>query len=349
MLRYFYILLLCIEWTFSYNYINYNGRRTHKRHVGKLRNKDRRDLSIGYDYDRSPVEFDLASFIQPEEDNIEDNDVFRYRTKKRRRVSKNYDYANLMGGSNHESFKRKTYDYLNPDSGEHAADFNLNPMLYKDAVNAKHYDMNNYDNLNPKDSYEKYRNLYKDQDILMPGQVIHNQEKKCAFKKLKFPFFSHNKSETLKPKNKKRKLFCFACPKKEKASDPDINGMPEDSILHYKMKKRSLEERLCPVCKRRFIANLKSQDRRKKNPKNIIHNSRQFFQKRGEKKEAKDLKKLKQLEESEKVAEDRLRRKRQENERERQLKELEEVQAKINNVRVGVGVPKMTKPEPEPQ
>lgn len=83
MLRHFYliILLLCIEWTFSYNYIDdASGRNFHNfgRHVKKSkkigRNKNRNNLlRKEFSYDRIPVEFDVASFMQPDEDAIEED------------------------------------------------------------------------------------------------------------------------------------------------------------------------------------------------------------------------------------------------------------------------------------
>lgn len=95
MLRYFYLLslLLCIGLSISYNYLdelternlNKFGRNVRRDRERKVRrSKERKSLiRQEYDYDRSPVEFDVASFIQPEEEAVEDDESFRHRNKKR--------------------------------------------------------------------------------------------------------------------------------------------------------------------------------------------------------------------------------------------------------------------------
>lgn len=153
-----------------------------------------------------------------------------------------------------------------------------------------------------------------------------------SLKGIKFPFFSHNKSEPLKPKkNKKRKLFFFSNSKKEMAKIPDFNKMNDDTMIPYKLK-RSYEQRLCPACKKIFVST-PEHDRPKKYPRNIIHNSRQFYQNTSPdatlKKEIKDYRTNKVSN-----ADDRYRSKREESER--RLKELEEVQKKIEAVEIHI-------------
>lgn len=95
MLRYLYLLslLICIELSISYNYIeepternlNKFGRNVRRDRGRKLRRvKERKGLlHPEYDYDRNPVEFDVASFIQPDEESIDDDESFKHRNKKR--------------------------------------------------------------------------------------------------------------------------------------------------------------------------------------------------------------------------------------------------------------------------
>uniref|UniRef100_A0A2A4JSP2 Uncharacterized protein n=1 Tax=Heliothis virescens TaxID=7102 RepID=A0A2A4JSP2_HELVI len=344
MLRFLYLLslLLCIELAFCYNYIdevtehhlNKIGRNVRRDRVRRVRKpRDRKALvRQEYDYDRSPVEFDVASFIQPDEESVENDETsMRYRNKKRRRT-KNYDYGTILGMNLDDSNKKrdKSADYLN--MGDGPSDLNINPPLFKDSINSKHFNYNSLDDLHgEKYGHEKFRNIYKD-DLLMDQNVVHSHEKKCTLKAIKFPFFSHNKSEPLKPKkNKKRKLFCFNGPKKEK----DFK-MGDDPIMHFK-KKRSFEERLCPACKKKFLTDAGLGDELKKNPKRLIHNSRQYFQNGIDSKLKEDVKTIRRNMEAftDENFEDKTREKR-EDDRDRQLKELEEVQRKIDNVEIHV-------------
>lgn len=152
-----------------------------------------------------------------------------------------------------------------------------------------------------------------------------------SLKTLKFPFFSHNKSEPLKPKKaKKRKLFFFNS--KKEAVKTDFNQMNDDTMIPYRTR-RSYEQRLCPACKKIFLVNMEH-SRPKKNPTNIIHNSRQFYQNTLPdatlKEEVKDFR-------TNKISNiDRQYRKKRQYEKDRQLKELEEVQRKIDAVEIRV-------------
>lgn len=95
MLRFPYLLslLLCIELSFCYSYINEdaernlnklgrNFRRGKVRRVRRL-NVRRSPIRQEEDYDKSPVEFDVASFIQPEEDNLDTEVLMRRMSNKR--------------------------------------------------------------------------------------------------------------------------------------------------------------------------------------------------------------------------------------------------------------------------
>lgn len=118
---------------------------------------------------------------------------------------------------------------------------------------------------------------------------------------------------------------------------PDENKMNEDPIIQYKIK-RSYEERLCPACKKLFVANLELNDRRKKNPKRVVHNSRQYYQTNFPeiklKEDVKNIRKGNVVYSEEDF--DSTSRKKREEDRERQLKELEEVQRKVDNVEIHV-------------
>ncbi|PZC72658.1 uncharacterized protein LOC110381340 isoform X1 [Helicoverpa armigera] len=345
MLRFLYLLslLLCIELSFCYNYIdeitersfNKIGRNVRRDRVRRVRKPKERKSVVRqeYDYDRSPVEFDVASFIQPDEESIEDDEaMMRYKNKKRRKA-KNYDYGTIIGMNLDESNRKreKSADYLN--MGDAPSDLNINPPLFKDSVNSKHLNYNSLDDLHgEKYGHEKFRNIYKD-DLLMDQNVVHSHEKKCTLKTIKFPFFSHNKSEPMKPKkNKKRKLFFFNGNRREKVDDIK---MGDDPIIHYKMK-RSFEERLCPACKKKYLTNPESGDDLKKIPKRLIHNSRQYFQNNVDSRLKEDVKTIRNNMEAftDEHFDERTREKR--DDRERQLKELEEVQRKIDNVEIHI-------------
>lgn len=118
--------------------------------------------------------------------------------------------------------------------------------------------------------------------------------------------------------------------------NPDANKTREEPMLPYKMK-RSYEERLCPACKKKFIAILTPNDRRKKTPKKIIHNSRQF-QNTLQEKTKDNLKKIRKFssDDLDELA-DGIRYKRQSDPNtERQMKELNEVQKKVDSVPVSM-------------
>lgn len=96
MLRLLYLLslVICIELSFCYNYLDDAAER-HGHRVGRYarrdrvrrakRPKERKSLiRHEYDYDRSPVEFDVASFIQPDDELVEEDGIpMRQRSNKR--------------------------------------------------------------------------------------------------------------------------------------------------------------------------------------------------------------------------------------------------------------------------
>lgn len=103
---------------------------------------------------------------------------------------------------------------------------------------------------------------------------------------MRFPFFSHRKT-TKSKKNKKRK-FSFRNSKKQtssvtKVGESHLNSNPTTTSTigarHFKIKKRSFFDRLCPSCKQKVLnANL-VEDKFRSTMYNVIHNSRQYFQK----------------------------------------------------------------------
>ncbi|XP_035437578.2 uncharacterized protein LOC118267611 isoform X1 [Spodoptera frugiperda] len=362
MLRLLYLLslVICIELSFCYNYLDDAAER-HGHRVGRYarrdrvrrakRPKERKSLiRHEYDYDRSPVEFDVASFIQPDDELVEEDGIPMRQRSNKRRTSKNYEYGSLMGLNVDDKKRERSSDYMNMNDAP--PELNFNPQLFKDtnslSLNQKQLNYNGLDDLRgEKFGHEKFRNIYKD-ELLMDQNIVHSHEKKCTLKNIKFPFFSHNKSEPLKPKkNKKRKLFCFNCPKKgSKYPDETKMGdeikMGDDVFGHYKIK-RSFEDRLCPVCKKKFMVSLQQNERRKKASRRMLHNSRQYYQNISPVAKSKENKKMFRRHNVGYThgTPDTTRSKR-EDARDRQLKELEEVQRKIDNVEINI--PNFEKP-----
>ncbi|XP_022826975.1 uncharacterized protein LOC111356735 [Spodoptera litura] len=356
MLRLLYILslLICIELSFCYNYLddaaeskgNRLGRYARRDRVRRAkRPKERKSLiRHEYDYDRNPVEFDVASFIQPDDDLVEEDGISMRQRNNKRKISKNYDYGSLLGLNVDDKKRDRSPDYLSMSDA--SPNLNFNPDILKNvnslSVNPQHLSYKSLDDLHSqKYGNEKFRNIYKD-DLLMDQNVVHSHEKKCTLKNIKFPFFSHNKSEPLKPKkNKKRKLFCFNCPKKG-SKYPDEPKIGDEIFGHYKIK-RSFEDKLCPVCKKKFLASLAQNERRKKASRRVLHNSRQYYQNISPEAKMKNNVKnfrRKNVAFTREVPETT--RSKREDSRDRQLKELEEVQKKIDNVEINV--PNFEKP-----
>lgn len=110
-------------------------------------------------------------------------------------------------------------------------------------------------------------------------------------------------------------------------------------MIQFKVK-RSYEQKLCPSCRKLFVSGMDPNERRKKTPKRIIHNSRQYYQTNfPEVRLKEDVKSIrKNVAFSEGAALDDGDRKKRgvEADRERQLKELEAVQRKVDSVEVVV-------------
>ncbi|KAF9416486.1 hypothetical protein HW555_006153 [Spodoptera exigua] len=357
MLRLLYLLslVLCIELSFCYNYLdettesngNKLGRYSRRDRVRRAKRPRERKGFVRheYDYDRSPVEFDVASFIQADDELVEEDGIPMKQRNNKRRTSKNSEYGNLMGLNVDEKKRERSPDYLGMN--EASPDMKYNPPLFKDtnsiSLNSKQPNYNSLDDLHgEKHGHDKFRNTYKD-DLLKNHNAVHTHEKKCTLKNIKFPFFSHNKSEPLKPKkNKKRKLFCFNCPKKGSKYSVENMMDDDDSLSHFKIK-RSFEDRLCPACKKKFLVSLEQNERRKKASRKMLHNSRQYYQNISpEAKLKENLKNLRRNNVMNTYDIPEITRTKREEDRERQLKELEEVQRKIDNVEINV--PSFDKP-----
>lgn len=153
---------------------------------------------------------------------------------------------------------------------------------------------------------------------------------------MKVPFFFRKKTGTTKAKKiKKRRLFCFNCGNKTKAvvtSTPNID--PNLSIIKepYKINKRSYNERICPICQRKFARKSENTNTRsRRTSSRMIHNSRQFYQEKSQPNAQPDTDTPLEDEDNDSEIEER-RKRDNESDRERQLKELEEVQKKIDNI-----------------
>lgn len=95
MFQYFYLisLLLCIKLVFSYEYLDdapgrdfHSFGKTFRKVSTSGKRKDRRNsIRQEYAYDKNPVEFDVASFVQPDEDTIADEEAIRRRNQRRYR------------------------------------------------------------------------------------------------------------------------------------------------------------------------------------------------------------------------------------------------------------------------
>ncbi|CAB3227913.1 unnamed protein product [Arctia plantaginis] len=208
-----------------------------------------------YAYDKNPVEFDVASFVQPDEDTITDEETTRRRNQRRRRISKNNDYNSVFGLNMDEGNSGDVnQDYLSlgdPPAKLNPTLLDLGPTVLKDSLNIKKFKMNAMDESNAKYTRDNIKN-----QIVMPEpNPAHNPQKKCILKSLKLPFFPRsNKTESLKPKKtRKRKLFCFKCSKEKSKDKFEQNGVQVDLIPENKKIKRSYEENMCPACKKKFI------------------------------------------------------------------------------------------------
>ncbi|CAB3227914.1 unnamed protein product [Arctia plantaginis] len=290
-----------------------------------------------YAYDKNPVEFDVASFVQPDEDTITDEETTRRRNQRRRRISKNNDYNSVFGLNMDEGNSGDVnQDYLSlgdPPAKLNPTLLDLGPTVLKDSLNIKKFKMNAMDESNAKYTRDNIKN-----QIVMPEpNPAHNPQKKCVFKSIKFPFFSHNKTESLKPKkNKKRRLFGFNSVKKSESEVLSGKDKMEINPINQFKIKRSYQVIVCPACKKKYISNL----RYKKTPDKIIHNSRQFYQKQSDEQVTEDINRNTKYyyDDSEKVIKtDRSKRQDLDKyDKDRQLKLLDEIQRKVDSVNVTI-------------
>lgn len=95
---------------------------------------------------------------------------------------------------------------------------------------------------------------------------------------MKIPFFSHEKRKTTQSKkNRKRKLFNFNS-KKLRSKMYKVSTSLSPTTLRstettlFKLSKRSYLERICPICKRKFIGRAPDNEQT-----NSVHNSRQYY------------------------------------------------------------------------
>ncbi|XP_028167398.1 uncharacterized protein LOC114357815 [Ostrinia furnacalis] len=256
--RYFYLLclLLAMNGAFCYDYISdRNSQNNHGRRLSKkFRNQKAGDKRFVHknrpEYEmaeeKEPLaQIDVASFIQkPDEYSIDENFPYELENKGRNpKLKHENDYGSLLG-YNSEGYIMKNTNrgpyYLNSNS-DSSFDLGPNPLRIKDPFNSRH---SNLDSMSlyglgnekfAKDSENKaYSNNYKNDLYETNSNLIHNPEKKCIRKYMKFPFFSHNKTATTKPKKeKKRKVFCFNCSKKEKSKDQSND--PKETGKEYNL------------------------------------------------------------------------------------------------------------------
>ncbi|XP_045500108.1 uncharacterized protein LOC123697609 [Colias croceus] len=222
--------------------------------------------------DKEVAEIDIANFIQsPDYDRLGNNYQFEEQFKRENPSNKN-SFESLVDASL-EEYDDKGLEYNNID----------NDALEESSYNTKsneHKQANNPHKLNKLLNNKEIHKFYNDNRHL---------EKKCAFKNMKIPFFSHDQARTsldvslaTPKKNKKRKIFSFSSKKhKTEMHQTSTTGLSKTTIkteenTFMKLNKRSYIEKICPLCKRKFIKRRSKPQEKQTN--NIIHNSRQYYQ-----------------------------------------------------------------------
>ncbi|XP_072948785.1 uncharacterized protein [Epargyreus clarus] len=288
MLRYLYLLslLICFNISFCYEYTSDNESRNsqsrkireaanlryRKRNVEQGRVRKRHDYDMGdMAYDKDPVaQIDVANFIKSAEDeSFGENDPYEFQHSNIKHLNNYNDYGNLDGiNSDEKAYNNEDYSDVNAESPHENP-----PNLNLDATSTENKGgkaIPGFDSTLKK----------KLDDESFSKSNVHYQQKKCALKNIKLPFFSHNKSATTKgKKNKKRKLYGFTKLRKGKTPKENSEKLPSKSIVpdphnpykYYKINKRSYIERLCPACKRKFIMNQKFNVKDKR--KNLLKNT----------------------------------------------------------------------------
>ncbi|VVC98270.1 unnamed protein product [Leptidea sinapis] len=220
------------------------------------------------------AEIDVASFIQnPDYDTIDNNEPYND-VYKRSQLSRRDDVDSLFEVNENENDNNEEYLELDNNSDDTNILENLNNLKY--IRNSK----SSHDSKISSNAEKKHNNN---------EHILVTPENKCVFKRMKFPFFSRDKTSTKKAKvNKKRKLFQFNSKNyKEKMTQPTsssgitasgFGSSERPAKVGYRLRKRSYVERICPLCRRRFKAN-KSEGRGKllSNFDKTVQNSREFF------------------------------------------------------------------------
>ncbi|CAG4933325.1 unnamed protein product [Parnassius apollo] len=314
----------------------YENRNTNK-HPKKKMHKKRQEYKLS---ETEPIaQFDLASFIQSPDNIVERTGLYVDSARKRRLPSRDYsEYESIMN-SNADDKLHDNWDEYIGKAQDNSADANEKDIPFKESN--KYKDADKIKKVNSQHDQEYiYKNTYQDDTF---ERSLHHPQKKGTLN-LRFPFFSRKKPDSLKStKNKKRKT---AAPKNSKIEKPKelitVNGQilnidkemlnNIDGPNNLKINKRSYSVKLCPRCKRKYIESLKSFPRIRRVSNNIIHNSRQFYQK------AKEVEgfsnKYSSGSKKNLTVSPNIRHKRQQSneDKERQMKELEEVERKIDSV-----------------
>lgn len=81
-----------------------------------------------------------------------------------------------MKSDDNNNKMEKAPDYMS--IGASLPELNMSPNLSKDMLNEKHFGYNPLDDDGGKYKHEKFRNIYKDDLMLMNQNGIHTQEKK---------------------------------------------------------------------------------------------------------------------------------------------------------------------------
>ncbi|XP_037302165.1 uncharacterized protein LOC115453827 [Manduca sexta] len=335
----FYIVyfLICVKWSICYEY--YERDINLKRDVNKSPevNQKERPNKIN----KNPnAEFDLASFLNIADEVSLGGRNYDYNVKSEYNSKGYNEYGSVIDDAAENIKKRDdSSDFFNGAYSQ--GETNMKPLEPKNVVNSR---QSNMIGLNEKPAnYKDNKGVTtKLQDELSFDRSLnHHPEKKCSFKNMKFPFFSHNKSQTRK-KAKKRKMFCLNCKKKDAVTT-------STEVYEVRNKnKRSYVEKLCPECQQKFKAEINEDmvDEKRRLNQRMIHNSRQYFAAIDNEGINKPINRLP------KTGDDRsddiplsqyVRRKRDKFEdRDRRLQELDLIQKKVDNVEIHM--PRFGKP-----
>ncbi|XP_045773797.1 uncharacterized protein LOC123873129 [Maniola jurtina] len=293
------LLLLCItDISFCYDYLSnedLNSEQVNRKfRVGGRKSRRKFDR-------RNQAHIDVASFIQRPDESLDENET--YEQFKQNIKGQSIDYGNFGAANINEEVNKDTREYQNlyadkiPEvnilNAKHFVPQHMNLNgLSMDAIHSPNIELHKLGTIKQFDSpYERH---------------FSRKEKKCAgLKKMKFPFFSHNnakekvqdktpaRTKNKDKKDKKRRLFSLRSKgsRKVKIQSTSVTQKTmgitnsimvkstDANIEADKIFKRSYFEKLCPACKKIFFGNSKS-DERRKTSNGIIHNSRQYFQRK---------------------------------------------------------------------